>query len=246
MMTKKLKVHKVSKRFQGLLAIDNLTFELETNEILGLIGPNGAGKTTLVNLISGTMRPTHGTILFEDIPIQNLSPYKRSRMGIARTFQIMNPFPALTVLDNVAVGALFGTIGGCTNMETARNEALHWLEFVGISRHAKRLANVLSGPECKRLELAKALAMRPKLLILDEVMAGLNHSEIEELVQVIKKVRERGISIIVIEHVMKAIKSLCERLVVIQHGIKIAEGSTEDVLASNEVISAYLGKRKRL
>jgi branched-chain amino acid transport system ATP-binding protein len=239
-----LDIDNVSKRFQGLQAIDTLSFTLNSNEILGLIGPNGAGKSTLVNMISGTMRPTQGEILFEGKPINNIPSYKRARLGISRTFQIMNPFPGLSMLDNVAVGALFGREGGCSNLADARKEAYHWLDFVGIAHHADKRADELTGPECKRLELAKALATRPKLLLLDEVMAGLNHVEIEQVIEIIKKIRDSGVSILVIEHVMKAIKSLCERLIVIQHGVKIAEGKTDEVLQSAEVITAYLGKRK--
>jgi branched-chain amino acid transport system ATP-binding protein len=239
-----LEVRNLSKRFHGLLAIDNVTFTLERNKILGLIGPNGAGKTTLINLVSGTLDPTNGSVLFEGTPIHQLAAYRRSLLGIARTFQVVRPFPGLTVLDNVAVGALFGAAGGSRKLSGAQEEAHRWLKFVGLDHRAAQRADSLGGPDRKRLELAKALAMRPKLLLLDEVMAGLNHVEIEEVINVIKKVRDQGISILVIEHVMKAIQSLSDRLLVLHHGEKIAEGNPEEVLSNDQVIAAYLGRKR--
>jgi len=240
-----LDVRNLTKRFRGLLAIDRVSFALERNEILGLIGPNSASKTTLVSLVSGTLDPTNGSVLFEGAPINQLPAYRRGLLGIARTFQVMRPFPGLTVLDNVAVGALFGAADGSRKLSSAQEEAHRWLKFVGLDHRAAQRADALGGPDRKRLELAKALAMRPKLLLLDEVMAGLNHVEIEEVIEVIKKVRDQGISILVIEHVMKAIQSLSDRLLVLHHGEKIAEGKPEDVLSNDAVITAYLG-RKRL
>ncbi len=201
-----LEVRNLTKRFHGLLAIDRVTFALERNQILGLIGPNGAGKTTLVSLVSGTLQPTEGSVLFEGKPIHRLAGFRRALLGIARTFQVMRPFPGLTVLDNVAVGALFGAAGSTRQL---------------------------------------AAAMRPKLLLLDEVMAGLNPVEIEEVITVIKKVRDQGISIVVIEHVMKAIQSLSDRLLVLHHGEKIAEGKPQEVLRNDQVIAAYLGSKRR-
>src|SRR6516165_7576632 len=163
-------------------------------------------------MVSGTLTATAGDIRFENHSIRGLPAYQRARLGIGRTFQIMRPFPRLTVLDNVAVGALFGKGKGESNLKRAREQARRWLEFVGLGKHIQDRADELSGPSRKRLELAKALAMKPRLLLLDEVMAGLNHVEIEEVINVIKKVRDRGISILVIEHVMKAIQSLSYRL----------------------------------
>ncbi len=240
-----LAVRDITKRFQGLLAVDHVTFELQRNEILGLIGPNGAGKTTLVGLVSGTLEPTQGSVLFEGSSIEQLPAYRRGLLGIARTFQVMRPFPGLTVLDNVAVGALFGAAEGARKLSAAQEAAHRWLKFVGLDHRAEQRADALGGPDRKRLELAKALAMRPKLLLLDEVMAGLNNVEIEEVIDIIKKVREQGISILVIEHVMKAIQSLSDRLLVLHHGEKIADGKPEEVLNNSQVISAYLGKKRR-
>jgi branched-chain amino acid transport system ATP-binding protein len=239
-----LQISQLTKRFAGLVAVDDISFDLAEGEILGLIGPNGAGKTTVVSLISGTLEPSAGNVLFQGAPITHLPAFRRSRLGIGRTFQVMKPFPGLNVLDNVAVGALFGTGGGQSQLGRARDEARHWLDFVDLGHRAQQRADALGGPDRKRLELAKALAMRPRLLLLDEVMAGLNHAEIDEVVAVIKKVRSRGITILVIEHVMKAIQSLSDRLLVLHHGKKIAEGPTDGVLSDPQVVEAYLGRRR--
>ncbi|MGH8851722.1 MAG: ABC transporter ATP-binding protein [Casimicrobiaceae bacterium] len=243
-MASMLTVSGLTKRFAGLLALSNVSFDLEHGEILGLIGPNGAGKTTLVSLISGTLLPTAGSIRFRGRDIRRLPAFRRARLGIGRTFQIMRPFPALSVLDNVAVGALFGTAGGLGTLREARALAAGKLEFVGLAHRARQRAESLGGPDRKRLELAKALAMKPRLLLLDEVMAGLNPVEIEAVVEIIKKVRDQGVSILVIEHVMQAIRSLSDRLLVLHHGEKIVEGNPQQVLADERVVEAYLGRRR--
>jgi branched-chain amino acid transport system ATP-binding protein len=228
-----------------LVAVNDVDFSLAQGEILGLIGPNGAGKTTLVSLISGTLTPSSGEVLFQGESINSVETYRRARLGIGRTFQIMRPFPGLSVLDNVAVGALFGRDGGQAKLALAREQARACLDFVGLSRYIDQRADELGGPGRKRLELAKALAMQPKVLLCDEVMAGLNHVEIEEVIEVIKKVRTQGISILVIEHVIKAIKSLSDRLLVLHHGEKIAEGTPDEVLSNPTVIQAYLGRKRQ-
>jgi branched-chain amino acid transport system ATP-binding protein len=197
-----------------------------------------------VSLISGTLAPSSGDVRFEGESIRSLSAFRRARLGIGRTFQIMRPFPGLSVLDNVAVGALFGRGEGTADLQEARGKARQNLEFVGLGRFADQRADELGGPGRKRLELAKALAMQPKLLLCDEVMAGLNHVEIDEVIDVIRKVRDSGITILVIEHVIKAIKSLSDRLLVIHHGEKIADGEPDAVLSDATVIEAYLGKRR--
>jgi branched-chain amino acid transport system ATP-binding protein len=239
-----LSVRRLTKRFAGLVALSDVSFDLGRGEILGLIGPNGAGKTTLVNLISGAFRASEGELDFEGAPIGALPPHRRAKLGIGRTFQIMRPFPGLTVLDNVAVGALFGTGGGHRKLAIARELARQKLDFVGLAHRADRPAEALGGPDRKRLELAKALAMNPRLLLLDEVMAGLNLAELEAVIAIIRKVRDEGVSVLVIEHVMKAIRSLSDRLLVLHHGEKIAEGEPQQVLADPTVVEAYLGRRR--
>jgi len=238
-----LEVRNLTRRFAGLTAVKDVSFTLGRGEVLGLIGPNGAGKTTLLSMISGTLAPSEGSIVFEGHSIAALPAFRRAHMGIGRTFQIMRPFPGLTVLDNVAIGALFGR----TNKKAlgqAREAARACLDRVGLGRRVDQRADDLGGPDRKRLELAKALAMSPRLLLLDEVMAGLNLVEIDEVIDVIRSLRGEGLSILVIEHVMKAVRSLSDRVMVLHHGERIAEGTSDAVLSDPAVIEAYLGKRK--
>ncbi|MGE5151340.1 MAG: ABC transporter ATP-binding protein [Rhodospirillaceae bacterium] len=239
-----LEARALTKHFHGLVAVNEVGFRIERGEILGLIGPNGAGKTTLVGLVSGTLEPTAGEILFEGESIRALAAFRRAHLGIGRTFQVMKPFPGLSVLENVAIGALFGKGGGVRSLDGARAQARECLEFVGLGRRIDQRADALGGPDRKRLELAKALAMQPRLLLCDEVMAGLNHVEIEEVIEVIRKINARGISLLVIEHVMKAIQSLAARVLVLHHGEKIADGPTAAVLDDARVVEAYLGRRR--
>jgi len=239
-----LRAKGLTKRFHGLQAIHDVSFELRQGEMLGLIGPNGAGKTTLVSLISGTLNADGGSLFFEGKPIDHLAPYERAHLGIGRTFQVTKPFPRLSVLENVAVGALFGLGGGVRDLKEAREQARALLDFTGLAHRADHQGDQLGGPDRKRLELAKALALRPKLLLLDEVMAGLNPSEVDEVVAIVKKIRDSGTSILVIEHVMRAIRSLSDRIIVLHHGEMLADGDPNTILTDTRVIDAYLGKRR--
>jgi len=235
---------RLTKRFQGLVALDAVSFTIAGGSIMGLIGPNGAGKSTLVSLIGGSLRLDGGEILLEGARIDHLPPYRRAHLGIGRTYQIAKPFPGLTVLENVALGAMFGLHGGEHDRRKVRGEAAEWLDFVGLSGQAEQRADRLGGPDRKRLEFAKALAMKPKLLLLDEVMAGLTPLEVESVVALIKRIRDRGVTILVIEHVMPAIRRLSDRLLVLRHGQLIAAGDPTEVLNDPAVIEAYLGRRR--
>ena len=231
----------VERRFGGLKAVDGVSLAIRRGEIVGLIGPNGAGKTTLINVITGVHPAGAGTVRFAGQDITRLKPHRIARLGIARTFQIVQPFPDMTVLDNVAAGALFA--GGAASLAAAREGARAQLEFTGLGALAGRPAATLTLAQRKRLELAKGLAMRPQLLMLDEVNAGLNPAEIDEALGIIRRIGASGVTIIVVEHLMKVVTSICERIVVLHHGQLVAEGEPKAVLTSPAVVEAYLGKR---
>jgi branched-chain amino acid transport system ATP-binding protein len=233
----------VTKRFGGLAAVSEVSFNLQAGEILGLIGPNGSGKTTLVNVVTGALPYTGGDVRFKDLSLRGLPSYAIGRLGVSRTFQIVKPFRNLTVVENVMVGALFGAAGGARALSEARHRALEVLDFVALAHRADAQADDLNVPERKRMELARALAMRPTVLFLDEVMAGLNPSEIDAAVTLIKKIRDRGTTLVVIEHVMRAIRDLSDRILVLFHGEKLTEGPPREVLNNPDVVSAYLGRR---
>ena len=238
-----LETRGVTKRFGGLTALDRVDLTIERGEILGVIGPNGAGKTTFVNCITGFDKLTSGTVAFKSQDITRLPGHAIGRLGIARTFQIVKPFKQLTVRDNVAVGAMFGAGGQRRTAAEARDYAIQVIERVGLQQQLNRQASELTVPDLKRLELAKALAMDPELLFLDEVMAGLNPVEVERAMELIHSINRSGVTIFVIEHVMKAIMGMSQRLVVLHFGKKIAEGRPQEIVESQTVIEAYLGER---
>ncbi len=233
----------VTRRFGGLTAIDNVTFEVLDGEIFGLIGPNGAGKTTMMNLISGIIPPSAGRISFKGRSITGLAPHAVARLGIARTFQIMRPFAGLSVRENVAIGARFGSADGPKSMAAALEKADEVLAWIGLERRAREDVARLTTGERKKLELARALAMDPSLLLLDEVMGGLNTREIGEVMELIRRVNQLGVTVLLIEHLMKAVMGLCHRIVVLHHGARIALGRPEAIATEPMVIEAYLGQR---
>jgi len=232
----------VTKYFGGLAAVSNLDFNVEQGEALGLIGPNGAGKTTLFNLISAALVPKSGTIRFKGKNITGLKPYKICRMGVARTFQTVKVFANMPVLNNVTLGSYFGISPGLSSSDAAV-KASEILEFVGLSEVKATPAKDLTLANQKRLEVARALATDPELLLLDEIMAGLNPAELAQAMELVTRIREKGITIVMIEHVMKAIMSVCQRIMVLHHGAKIAEGTPQEIATSKKVIEVYLGEK---
>jgi branched-chain amino acid transport system ATP-binding protein len=230
----------VTKYFGGLAALSRVDFDVEHGEAVGLIGPNGAGKTTLFNVISAALTQKRGTIKFKGIDITRFSPYKICRMGVARTFQTVKVFPNMSVLDHAMLGLNFGISPGLPS-QGARERAFEILEFVGLSHAKSTPAKDLTLANQKRLELARALATHPDLLLLDEVMAGLNPAEVAQAMVLVNKIRNHGVTILMIEHVMKAIMRLCDRIIVLHHGQKIAEGTPQEIAASENVIKVYLG-----
>ncbi len=238
-MTILLSVQGVTKRFGGLQALTRVTFDLPQGQILGLIGPNGAGKTTLFNTINGVYVPDEGRTMFRGKDVTGKKSYELSRMGMARTHQIVRPLNDLTVLENVMAGACFGRENH--PLDAAEKIAKEVLSFVGLNARSSQLAGSLNVAQKKRLEMARALAAKPYLLLLDEVLAGLNPSEIDGMVQTVLNIREQGITIIMIEHVMKAVMNVSDRIIVLDYGHQIAEGSPEEVVNNPKVVEAYLG-----
>ena len=230
----------VTKYFGGLAAVSHVDFHVDQGEIAGMIGPNGAGKTTLFNLISGALVPKSGIIRFKGEKITGLKPHQICRMGIARTFQEVKVFPNMPVLQNVLLGSLFGTPTGMAAASAAK-EATESLEFVGLSAMKALPAKDLTLANQKRVEVARALATKPELLLLDEVMAGLNPTETAEVMELVTRIRDKGITVFMIEHVMKAIMGVCDRIMVLHHGEKIAEGTPKEIATSKTVIEVYLG-----
>jgi len=229
--------------FGGLPAVKDVDFDVRRGEILGLIGPNGAGKTTLLNLISGVYPLTKGEISFKDEKITGLAPHVIAWKGISRTFQVVKPFPGMTVRENVAVGAMYGNANHRSDVKQSMTKADEILEFVHLSHRSNKRVEEVNLADRKRIELARALAMRPELLLLDEVMAGLNPTEVDSIMELIHKVRTSGVTILVIEHVMKAIMGLCDRVLVLHHGQRIALDAPQEIANDEQVIKAYLGER---
>jgi branched-chain amino acid transport system ATP-binding protein len=238
-----LAVSGVGMRFGGLQALDDVSFTVERGTIVGLIGPNGSGKTTLMNIISGVFAPTSGEVRMKGLRIADVPTYRVCQLGIARTFQIVKPFASLSVRENVAVGAMFGRNGTKRSTQAAFEHAQHLLEIVGLARVADRRASDLTIPDRKRLEVAKALALDPEILLLDEVMAGLNATEVDEAIALLRDLNAQGVTLIVVEHLMKAIMSISTTVVVVAEGKKIAEGPPREVVENPAVVAAYLGSR---
>lgn len=233
-----LEVTGITKRFGGLVAVNDLNLSLDKGQILGLIGPNGAGKTTAFNMISGFYKPDEGDITFEGKNITGLRPDQVCKLGLTRTFQVVKPFPQLSVRDNVMVGAYNRT----NDKKVARQKAEEIIEFLGMQEMEGMTASSLSVAYRKRLEVAKALATDPKIILLDEAMAGLRPIETDHMIDLVRQVSKQGIALLLVEHVMRVIMSLAERIVVIHHGEKIAEGKPQEIVHDKEVIDAYLGE----
>jgi branched-chain amino acid transport system ATP-binding protein len=236
-----LKVDSITKTFGGLHAVNGVSFDLQKGEVLGLIGPNGAGKTTLFNVISGFYAPTQGRIFYNGQDISGMPPYRLAAMGIGRTFQVVKPFPGLTVLENVLIAGL------CRHPRRKDAEKNSWriLEFTGLAEQARKSAASLTLAGRKRLEISKALALEPSLLLLDEVVAGLNPTEADGTIRLILKIRDQGITIFIVEHIMRVIMNISDRVVVLNFGEQIALGPPAEVAGDPVVIKAYLGEEAK-
>jgi branched-chain amino acid transport system ATP-binding protein len=233
-----LEANEITKRFGGLVAVGNLSLSVDKGQILGLIGPNGAGKTTAFNMISGFYKADEGEIIFDGEDITGLRPDQICKLGLTRTFQVVKPFPHLSVLDNVMVGAYNRT----NDSNESKKKAKEIIDFLGMQKIEGMTADSLSVAHRKRLEVAKALATDPKIILLDEAMAGLRPTETDEMIELVRQISRQGIALLLVEHVMRVIMSLAERIVVIHHGEKIAEGTPQQICQDKAVIDAYLGE----
>jgi branched-chain amino acid transport system ATP-binding protein len=237
-MTAMLEVKDLTKRFGGLTAVNDLSFDVEKGDILGLIGPNGSGKTTTFNMISGAYKPSEGAVTFNGEQISGLKANQICKKGLTRTFQVVQPFPEITAQENVMIGAFVRARGG----KEAGERAMAVLERVGMAKHALKLGKELTLLQLKRLEIAKALATEPQLLLLDEVAAGLTSTEVDEVLDLVHKLHEEGITFIVIEHVLKVVTNLSHKIIVIDFGKEISRGTPDEVMADPAVHAAYLGE----
>jgi branched-chain amino acid transport system ATP-binding protein len=238
-----LELEKVTKRFGGLIAVDRVSLQIKRGQFVGIVGPNGSGKTTLFNCISGVFFPEEGQIIFEGQNITTLPPYKRAPLGIGRTFQIPRPFASASVRENIAVGAMFGTIGSKVNVDQALEFADIIAKRVGLDEHRDKIAGTLTPVEKKLMEIARALAMKPKLLLMDEAMAGMHPNDIDEMVALIKKIAEEDKIAIVamVEHIMRAVVGMAEKVIVLDQGAKIVDAPTQEALQDPKVVEVYLG-----
>ncbi len=239
-----LRLENVTKRFGGLVAVDEVSVEIHHGELFAIVGPNGAGKTTLFNIISGVFIPDEGHVYFEGEDITRLPVYKKAPLGIGRTFQIPRPFGGATVRENIAIGAMFGTLSGKVSVDEAMEIADRYVDLVGLQEHRDKPAGGLTPVDKRLTEIARALAMKPKLLLMDEAMAGMNPRDIDEMVAFLKRIKEEeGVAIIaMVEHIMRAVVGLAERVMVMHQGAKLVDTTTKEALSHPEVIDVYLGK----
>jgi len=234
----------VTKRFGGLVAVNDVSLQIEAGELIGIVGPNGSGKTTLYNVISGVYSPEEGRVIFQGKDITNLPPYRRAPLGIGRTFQIPRPFKSASVRENVAIGAMFGTLSGKVSVDESLEIADHYIELIGLQTKKDTPSGTLTPTEKKLMEIARALAMKPKLLLMDEAMAGMHPSDIDNMVKFIKKVGvEENIAIVsMVEHIMRAMVGFAQRIIVMHRGAKLVDAPTAEALSDPKVIDVYLGR----
>jgi len=239
-----LELENVTKRFGGLVAVNDVSLQIEAGELIGIVGPNGSGKTTLYNVISGVYSPEEGRVIFQGKDITNLPPYRRAPLGIGRTFQIPRPFKSASVRENVAIGAMFGTLSGKVSVDESLEIADHYIELIGLQTKKDTPSGTLTPTEKKLMEIARALAMKPKLLLMDEAMAGMHPSDIDNMVKFIKKVGvEENIAIVsMVEHIMRAMVGFAQRIIVMHRGAKLVDAPTAEALSDPKVIDVYLGR----